>query len=84
VYVRLKSATSATSLRLKDLILNKIRNKVQQSATWLMAKDLGMATFWQPRDKIQFIIDNQRLKKGLCLAQSTQRSLSSVAEGPLH
>jgi hypothetical protein len=43
--VRLESATSATSLALKDLTLNKIRNRVATSATVLMVNDLGMTFF---------------------------------------
>ena len=45
MHVRLESATSATLLALKDLTLNKIRNKVATSATVLMIKDLGMTFF---------------------------------------
>jgi hypothetical protein len=45
VYVRLESATSATSLTLRHLTLNKNRNRVVTSATVLMAKDLSMTFF---------------------------------------
>ena len=40
--VRLKPATSATSLTLRNLTLNKNRNRVVTSATLLMDKDLGI------------------------------------------
>jgi hypothetical protein len=68
--VRLESVTSATSLALRHLTLNKNRNRVVTSATVLMDKDLGMSFFGIVETRISSsLIINDLQQRGMAKAK---------------